>query len=116
MKTLRDFGFGKKGMEKIISEEITKLCSIIDKRQCKDPEQGDNKTSLALSQLLSISVVNSIWTLITGEKIEHGDTTVNEIVRGTDKFIKNESLSGEQSCKGTSWQSVYKLKTFVLLQ
>ena len=84
-------------MERVISEEIDKLCQVL--REKGREGKGEDDTSLALSQLLSVSVVNSIWTLITGQKIRHGDTTVNEIVRGTDQFIKNESLSGARNSK-----------------
>ena len=41
-----------------------------------------------------MAVVNSLWSILTGEKICHGDERVKEIVMGTDEFIKNESLAG----------------------
>lgn len=52
------------------------------------------KSSTSLNHNLSVGVVNSIWTILTGQKIGHGDQRVNDIVSGTDEFIKNESLSG----------------------
>ncbi len=74
-------------MERVIHDEIDKLVKEVMKND-------RNSNSATLCQLLSVSVVNSIWTILTGEKIPHGDATVSEIVKGTDEFIKNESLSG----------------------
>ena len=85
-KTLRDFGFGKKCMEDVILYEVQKLEKVLS-------EKAKN-SSTSLSQSLSVSVVNSIWSILTGETIPHGDSTVKEIVQGTEEFIKNESLSG----------------------
>ena len=86
LKTLRDFGFGKKCMEDVIMSEVQKLGSLLSNDSKND--------STSLVQSLSVSVVNSIWTILTGEKISHGDKTVRDIVTGTEEFIKNESLSG----------------------
>ena len=55
---------------------------------------GKRKSSERLGHALSVSVVNSLWTILTGTKIPHGDSAVEEIVSGTGEFIRNESLSG----------------------
>ena len=73
-------------MENVILDEVNKLSSILDTQH--------KKCSQTLNHNLSGGVVNSIWTILTGEKIEQGDETVNEIVNGTEEFIKYESLSG----------------------
>ena len=39
-------------------------------------------------------MVNSLWSILTGERIGHEDDRVKEIVAGTDQFIKNETLAG----------------------
>ena len=66
-------------MEGIIHDEIDKLCSAINASNDADNKE---ESSAKLNNLLSVSVVNSIWTLLTGEKIPHGDETVKEIVDG----------------------------------
>ena len=86
LKTLRDFGFGKKSMENVILDEVNKLVDVLSSEQ--------KKSSTTLNHNLSVGVVNSIWTILTGQKIGHGNERVNDIVNGTDDFIKNESLSG----------------------
>lgn len=86
LRTLRDFGFGKSVMEEVIQDEVTKFTQVL--------AQAQENNSTSLVQSLSVSVVNSIWTILTGEKIPHGDNNIKEIVEGTDEFIKNESLSG----------------------
>ena len=73
-------------MEEVILDEVNKLTGLLSSQH--------KKSSTTLNHNLSVGVVNSIWTLLTGMKINQGDETVNEIVAGTDDFIKNESLSG----------------------
>ncbi len=109
LKTLRDFGFGKKCMEDVIMSEVDQLCSLIAADGSNSDENansiavcdGDDdnegmrlKTSDRLCHDLSVSVVNSLWTILTGDKISHDDPAVAEVVAGTGDFIRNESLSG----------------------
>jgi hypothetical protein len=97
LKTLRDFGFGKKSMEDVIMVEVDKLCDVIsgDSNGNKSLGAGDKvRTSESLCHDLSVSVVNSLWTILAGSKIEHGDKMVEVINSGTATFIRNESLSG----------------------
>ena len=35
------------------------------------------KKSSSINQTLSVAVVNSLWSILTGEKISHGDKRVN---------------------------------------
>ncbi|TRY81001.1 hypothetical protein TCAL_13811 [Tigriopus californicus] len=84
LKTLRDFGFSKKNMEDVIMDEVYKMIDILK----------DTEDSVSLNQALSIGVVNSLWTILTGQKLNHGDKTVMEIITGTDNFIHQESMSG----------------------
>lgn len=94
LRTMRDFGFGKKVMDSVILEEVEKLSNVLNQKQGHGHNNRKLSHSTSLSQALSVAVVNSIWTILTGEKIPHGDTVVHEIVEGTEEFIKNESLSG----------------------
>nr|APH81375.1 cytochrome P450 CYP3033A1 [Tigriopus kingsejongensis] len=84
LKTLRDFGFSKKAMEDVILEEVFKMIQVL----------RADEDSMSLNQVLSVGVVNSLWTILTGQKLSHGDQTVMKIVTGTDDFINNESMSG----------------------
>ena len=52
------------------------------------------KASSSVNHQLSVAVVNSLWSILTGERIGHEDDRVKEIVAGTDQFIKNENLAG----------------------
>ena len=92
-------------MEDVILNEVNALTDVLaSKYDCDDNnnltksnnDDGavDVSDSGSLCHGLSVSVVNSIWQIITGERIPHGNKTVQEIVDGTDNFIKNESLSG----------------------
>ena len=44
---------------------------------------GKKNSSVRLGHALSVSVVNSLWTILTGTKIPHGDSAVEEIVSGS---------------------------------
>nr|AKH03500.1 cytochrome P450 3033B1 [Paracyclopina nana] len=91
LRTLRDRGFGKSAMEHAVLEEVKKLTDLIDKKL--ENNKGET-SSLDLSKDFSISVVNSLWSILTGEKIALGDKRVSEIIVGTGKFIRRESMMG----------------------
>ncbi len=63
-RTLRDFGFGKSGMEALIQDEILHLLEMMDK------DLGQ-ETSISLK--FGTSVVNALWTIITGQRYEQDD-------------------------------------------
>ena len=58
-KTLRDFGFGKTSMEGMIHQEIQDLLSSMEK------EVG---SIVQVQKKFNISVVNALWTIITGNR------------------------------------------------
>ena len=62
LRQLRDFGFGTNNMESAIAEEIEKLIGQYENTAGK-PVIMDNK----------ISVVNSLWQILVGEKLELDD-------------------------------------------
>jgi hypothetical protein len=62
LRQLRDFGFGTNNMESTITEEIEKLIAVYEKR-VGQPVILDSK----------ISVVNALWQILVGQKLELDD-------------------------------------------
>jgi hypothetical protein len=92
LKTLREFGFGKKDAEESIRTELEELCQAMITKQDSNnsnlkksggtlgcQQDDDDDTSLNLSRKLSTSVVNSIWSMLTGEKFQQGDAEVSHM-------------------------------------
>ena len=75
MRTLRDKGFGKSAMEFAVREEVKKFTDLIDKRL--EQSKTNKTTSTDLNIELGIAVVNSLWSILTGEQINHGDRRVS---------------------------------------
>ena len=60
LRNLRDFGFGKLGMEGVIIEEVQNCIELLGN------EAG---TTTQLSLKLNIAILNALWKLLTGEKV-----------------------------------------------
>jgi cytochrome P450 len=67
-------------MEEIIQHEIRQLCNSLDK-QLDHP--------LAMDHIFNISVVNALWTLISGSRFELNDPELLELIKKMDAVIKN---------------------------
>ena len=92
LRTLRDKGFGKSAMETAVLDEVKKFTDLIDKRL--EDSESNSTTSSDLNIELGIAVVNSLWSILTGEQIDHGDRRVSDVILGTGKFIRRESMLG----------------------
>lgn len=60
LRNLRDFGFGKSGMEALIHDEILELFQHLDK---------DLGQPVTPSTTFNISVLNSLWRTLTGSRM-----------------------------------------------
>lgn len=74
IKTLRDFGFGRKTMEELIMQDVE---DILDGLNAKCEE----KESFTATNFFNAAVVNSLWTIMTGTKLGHGNPKINAIVK-----------------------------------
>lgn len=82
LKKLRDFGFGKSSMEDFIHEEIELLQQLLDQKL--------NQT-LTMSLVFNLSVVNGLWTLLTGSRLSLEDSKLKELVEIVDEWVKSWS-------------------------
>ena len=72
LRHLRDFGFGKSSMEGLLQEELEKFCHKLHEK---------SGTDLDLTGMLNISILSSLWFIMTGEKLALDNTKLIEIVR-----------------------------------
>lgn len=72
LKSLRDFGFGKKSMETIVYDEINELIDNF-KTVVGKPMQTQNKFNAA--------VLNALWTMVTGQRYSHDDPLLQNLIK-----------------------------------
>ena len=84
MRRLRDFGLGKSTMEELIHEEIRQLFEQLDK-QLNQP--------LTMSLIFNVSVVNALWSLLTGSRLALDDPRLQDLVQKIDQMVKDPSLA-----------------------
>jgi cytochrome P450 len=88
--TLKKFGFGRPQMEAFVQDEAADLIRIL-KEKC-----GGNKGSDAveIGYDINVSVVNVIWSLISGERKSHDDAKIREFLESVNKSIELSTTSG----------------------
>ena len=72
MHILRDLGYGKTIIEDIIEEEIDELMEHIDNHWLDTP--------LDVAQFFNVSVVASLWRIISGEKLKIDDPKLQKLL------------------------------------
>lgn len=80
LHTLRDFGFGKGVLEDIIEEEIDNLIHHIDNHCLDQP--------VDVRKFFNISVLASLWRIISGECLKIGDPKLETLVGVVAQLIK----------------------------
>ena len=79
LRTLKDFGFGKSGMEEMILEEINEFIPFI----IEESKNG----SITMMNLFNISILNILWRIVNGTRydyrnpeLQHLTNMVNEVI------------------------------------
>ena len=85
---LKKFGFGRPQMESFMQEEIRDLVSTL-----KEKSNG-GKTPVEIGFDINVSVVNIIWSIISGEKKSHDDPRIREFLIAINKGVELASTSG----------------------
>ena len=85
LKALKDLGFGKTSMEDTIMDEVEKLCDELKKFEGK-PFKWEG--------ILNVSVLNGLWSLLVGEKLQLNDPRLKKIVELMDKLLRGQGPSG----------------------
>ena len=82
-RNLKDFGFGKKSMESLLSHEVEKFVNYIK------PSVGKK---LDLDGTLHVSILNALWVILTGETRELDDPNLKTIVTLVNQIVGKPSL------------------------
>jgi len=80
---LRDLGYGKTIIEDIIEEEIDELMEHIDNHWLDTP--------LDVAQFFNVSVVASLWRIISGEKLKIDDPKLQKLLANLRNFVNEGS-------------------------
>jgi len=81
LKTLRDFGFGRKSsMDSIIHEELSFLIAHVKRRL------ATTNNILTIHHNFDLSMVNVLWSLVTGHRFNYDDPILNEMLRHNDRI------------------------------
>ena len=80
LRNLRDFGFGKSSMEDTLLDEVEKLCNEYSKTQ---------GTPICMDNSMNLSVINSLWAILTGEKLPIMDPKLVKIVSDFNASLSN---------------------------
>jgi len=85
---LKKFGFGRPQMEAFVQEEVQDLIQIL-KEKC-----GNNVgKSVEIGYDINVSIVNVIWSLVSGERKSHNDTRIRNFLESVNKSIELSTTS-----------------------
>ena len=79
LRTLRDFGFGKQGMEELIQEEVELFKALILK---------NGEESFDFNNKLNLPILNALWRLTVGERFEYDNPKLLSIVQRLTETFK----------------------------
>ena len=79
LRNLRDFGFGKASIEHILTEEYEKLVEHLK------PKAGQ---VIDLRRVTNISILNSLWNILTGEKVGLDDHKLDTLINAFDDLLR----------------------------
>lgn len=84
LRHLRDFGFGRIGMEALILEEV---------QRCVKFFKEDVGKEVCLNLKLNIPILNALWHIISGEKLDYNDEHLLDIVHKVDVMMTTIDVS-----------------------
>jgi len=86
VKTLRDFGFGKKSsMDIVIADEISDLMAYFRKGLAQ------TNNVITVHHNFDLSVINVLWSLVAGFRFDYDDPIPNQMMRHNDRI--NEAFN-----------------------
>ena len=111
LKTLKDFGFGKQGMEGLIHEEVNQFISFVN---------TNIDQPLDFSHKLNLPIINALWKITVGDRFEYDNPKLLNIVERLTECFKLISDPKQAILRSFPWveklplpESVFKRKYFV---
>ncbi|OWF47676.1 Cytochrome P450 2J6 [Mizuhopecten yessoensis] len=89
LKTLREFGFGKKSLESKVREEVDVLVNYV---------MEINGQPFDLSKIVHVSVANVICSIVFGDRFDHSDQKFLQLVSLLDEAATINKPTGLISC------------------
>ncbi|ODN00919.1 Farnesoate epoxidase [Orchesella cincta] len=80
LRQLRDFGFGKSSMEELVQEEVKMLIAHL--------KTFEGQPIKNLKQMLQISVLNSLWMIISNKRFSQDDPAVKEMMSDLQRVLE----------------------------
>jgi methyl farnesoate epoxidase/farnesoate epoxidase len=92
IRTLRDFGFGKKdSMESVMKDELDHLIELMK----EEMSQRDGKVKVEL--LFNLSLLNVLWTMVAGKRFNHDDPRLQFLLDLNEKAFKAGTFGADLS-------------------
>jgi cytochrome P450 len=85
LKTLRDFGFGKKSMEGMVQDEIKELAETFQRELGKP---------ISMKNRFNGPVLNSLWHILTGERFTQDDPNFKNVVYYITEALAESKTAG----------------------
>ncbi|XP_065352558.1 uncharacterized protein LOC135947516 [Cloeon dipterum] len=93
LRHLRDFGFGKKGMEGLIHEEINTLINNLNQRIAASKDEMETE-GIQIKDLFPVSVINILWAIMAGVRYDHKDENFQVLMHNVNEFFRNGNPTG----------------------
>ena len=71
LRTLRDFGFGKKSMESLIMDEVNEVLEWMSKNE---------GIPVSVNKKFSLAVVNALLTIMSGKRYDQEDPALKNLL------------------------------------
>ena len=71
LKHLKDFGFGRAGLEGVIQGEVEELVTLLAATKGKD---------FKMETVFGIPVINILWTIVAGTRFQSGDPEAEQMM------------------------------------
>ncbi len=74
--------------QELMLEEVHKLCDMLEQELERTQVNVDGECLMELALKMNISIVNALWVLLVGEKLELNDERLATIVKVKEVLIK----------------------------
>ena len=87
LKHLKDFGFGKAGLEGVIQEEAEEIVKYLGQFDQQD---------FRMNTVFGVPVINILWTIVAGRRFQLDDPRVERMMTLLNRFVPLSSQEPEE--------------------